>query len=90
MDIDGVAAAAVACDLVVSVGNSVAHIAAACGCQTWLLASVGASWRWMFEGERTPWYDSVRIFRQKKLGDWDVVLEQLSAALDAKLRDELR
>ena len=90
MDIDGVAAAAVACDLVVSVGNSVAHIAAACGCPTWLLASVGASWRWMFEGERTPWYDSVRIFRQKKLGDWDVVLEQLSAALDAKLRDELR
>lgn len=89
VDLDGVAAVASACDLVVSVGNSVAHLSAACGVRTWLLASVGASWRWMFEGSRTPWYDSVRIYRQRQLGSWDAPLDQISKSLDVLIRDEV-
>ena len=88
-DLDGVAAAASACDLVVSIGNAVAHLAAACGVRTWLLAPVGGSWRWMFEGERTPWYDSVRVYRQPAPGDWDAPLMELSRDLDALLGTKL-
>jgi ADP-heptose:LPS heptosyltransferase len=88
-DLDGVAAAAAACDVVVSIGNAVSHLAAACGVPTWLLAPVGGSWRWMFEGTRTPWYDSVRIYRQPTPGDWDTPLAQLSRDLDGLLGNQL-
>jgi ADP-heptose:LPS heptosyltransferase len=76
-DLDGVAAAICACDLVVSVGNTVAHLSAACGVPTWLLAAQAASWRWMFSGDRTPWYNAVRIFRQAELGQWDYTFSDL-------------
>ncbi|MBM4230957.1 MAG: hypothetical protein FJ184_09440 [Gammaproteobacteria bacterium] len=86
-DLDGVAALALACDLVVSVGNAVAHLSAACGVRTWLLAAVEASWRWMFEGQRTPWYDSVVIYRQQTRGDWDDPLDRISSNLQALIKD---
>ena len=82
-DLDGVAAVAAACDLVVSIGNAVAHLSAACGVRTWLLASVGGSWRWMFEGSRTPWYESVSIYRQQSLGNWQAPLQELASDFDA-------
>ena len=86
VDIDGVAAAVRACDLVVSVGNTVAHLAAACGTPTWLLAAKGTSWRWMFSGERTPWYEAVRIFRQLEIGQWDETLINLEREFDRYLK----
>ncbi len=85
-DLDGVAAVAAACDLVVSIGNAVAHLSAACGVRTWLLASVGASWRWMFEGNRTPWYESVLIYRQQSLGNWEAPLQELASDFDALIK----
>jgi hypothetical protein len=51
------------------------------GKPTWLLASHDPDWRWGWEGATTPWYPSVRIFRQTTPGDWGPVLDQVRAAL---------
>ncbi|GAB4061870.1 glycosyltransferase family 9 protein [Uliginosibacterium sediminicola] len=62
-------------DLVISVDTAVAHLAAALGKPVWLLLPVGADWRWGQSGEQTPWYPSMRIFRQTQYGNWrDVAL----------------
>ncbi len=76
-DLDGLAAIMSECDLIVSVGNSVAHLAAAIGRPTWVLVPVAGSWRWMFSGTSTPWYPTVRIFRQQVIGEWDTVLGEV-------------
>ena len=75
-------AALVACmDLVISVDTSVAHLAAALGKPVWLLLPFSPDWRWLEDGEDSPWYPSMRIFRQPATGDWPTVLRQLAAAL---------
>ena len=68
-------------DLVISVDSSVAHMAGALGKQTWTLLSHGADWRWMLEGETTPWYPTMRLFRQTRPGDWSGVIERVAEAL---------
>jgi len=86
-DIDGVAALAKACDLVISVSSSVVHVAAAVGCPTWVLvpAAGGNLWYWMREADHTPWYSSVTIFRQDRRGEWQGVLQQVADHLQARL-----
>ena len=87
-DIDGVAALAAACDLVISVSNTVVHIAAALGRPTWVLvpASAGNLWYWMRGENPTPWYASTTIFRQRRLGQWQDTLLTIAG----KLRDLAR
>lgn len=68
-------------DLVVSVDTAVAHLAGALGVQTALLVSTQPDWRWRDKGDTTPWYDSVRIFRQKEPGNWRELLARLWAIL---------
>jgi tetratricopeptide (TPR) repeat protein len=82
-DLDGLAALMSACDLVVSIGNTTAHLAAALGRPTWVLTPKVGSWRWMAHGETTPWYPSTRVFRQSQPGDWASVLLAVSLALDS-------
>jgi len=55
---------------VVSVGNATAHLSGALGQRTWVLLPYVAGWRWLHEGERCPWYQSVRLYRQAASGDW--------------------
>jgi tetratricopeptide (TPR) repeat protein len=86
-DFDSLAAIIEACDLIVCVGNSTAHLAAALGKPTWVLTPLDGSWRWMYKGATTPWYPSVRVFRQRRAGDWEDVLSDLQQAL-AKLETE--
>ncbi|CAE6769695.1 tetratricopeptide repeat protein [Paraburkholderia haematera] len=73
-------------DLVISVDTSVAHLAAAMGKPVWLLNRFAGCWRWLRDREDSPWYSSVRLFNQPQQGGWDVVLEQVAAALQQTFR----
>jgi tetratricopeptide (TPR) repeat protein len=87
-DLDGVAALAVACDLVISVSNTTVHLAGAVGAPVWALIPPPAvqPWYWFAQGEDTPWYDSVRLFRQAANETWSHVIKRTAAELRARLK----
>ncbi len=68
-------------DLVVTIDTAIAHLAAALGKPVWLMVSVNCCWRWLQNRADSPWYPTVRIFRQEKLGEWGSVLERVSQEL---------
>ena len=68
-------------DLVVSTCTSVPHLSAALGKPTWLMISFNADWRWLLNRSDSPWYQSVRLFRQETLNDWEEVLREIKCAL---------
>lgn len=68
-------------DLVISVDTSVAHLAGALGKPVWTLLPFAPDWRWMLEREDTPWYPSMRLFRQSTIGDWQGVFQKLKEEL---------
>jgi tetratricopeptide (TPR) repeat protein len=68
-------------DLVISVDTSVAHLAAAMGKPVWLLSRVNGCWRWLTGREDSPWYGSVRVYRQAAPGHWAPTLARLAADL---------
>lgn len=68
-------------DLVITVDTSVAHLAGAMGKPTWLLLMKHADWRWGRNEEDSPWYRSVRQFRQTVQGEWAPVVEKVRVAL---------
>jgi uncharacterized protein (TIGR03032 family) len=69
-------------DLVITVDTPVAHMSGALGKPVWTLLSHVADWRWMLEGETTPWYPTMRLFRQTRPGDWTGVIERVAEALN--------
>jgi hypothetical protein len=77
-------------DLVITVDTSVAHMAGALGKKVWTLLSCVPDWRWMLEGEATPWYPTMRLFRQTQLGDWTGVIERVAEALRRESKFETR
>jgi hypothetical protein len=76
-----VAAAIRHLDLVVSIDTSVAHLAGAMGAPVWLLLQWSPDWRWPRTGERTPWYPTMRIFRQQRYDEWGGTFSQVARAL---------
>lgn len=68
-------------DLVITIDTAVAHLAGALGARTWLILPYAAEWRWLTQREDTPWYPTMRIFRQPKAGDWPSVIARLVDAL---------
>jgi tetratricopeptide (TPR) repeat protein len=78
-DFEQTAGAVMALDLVITVDTSVAHLAAALGKPTWLLVPWTADWRWMLEREDTPWYPTMRLFRQRRGQDWAEVVARVAA-----------
>ncbi len=68
-------------DLVITVDTAVAHLTGALGKPVWLLLCFAADWRWLLEREDSPWYPSMRLFRQEHLGDWVGVFAQVIIAL---------
>jgi len=80
-DIDCFAAQVAAMDLVITIDNSTAHVAGALGVPTWLLLPFAPDWRWLLEREDSPWYPTVRLFRQPRAGDWDAVMEAVRRVL---------
>ena len=73
-------------DLVISVDTSVAHLAGATGKPIWMLLSYVHDLRWMLDRRDSVWYDSMKLFRQPKLGDWDSVFNDVSNELKNLLR----
>lgn len=78
-----------AMDLVISVDTFPAHLAGALGVPTWTLLPLACDWRWMDARDDTPWYPTMRLFRQQREGDWRGVLARVVRAL-GELRDERR
>ncbi|MBT8340831.1 MAG: hypothetical protein KJP07_12520, partial [Desulfatitalea sp.] len=72
-------------DLVVTVDTAVAHLAGAMGRPVWMLVPFIPDWRWGMDGMRTPWYPTMRLFRQPKLKDWATVVDRMARALPAAL-----
>ncbi len=68
-------------DLVISVDTSVAHVAGAIGQPVWLMLPTAADWRWGRAGPTTPWYHSMRLFRQESRGDWSSVVQRIKTDL---------
>ena len=70
-----------ALDLVITVDTAVAHMAGALGVPVWLALPFNPDWRWLLEREDSPWYPSMRLFRQRRPGDWADVFARLAAEL---------
>jgi tetratricopeptide (TPR) repeat protein len=68
-------------DLVISVDTSVAHLSGALGKRTWILLPFSPDWRWLLDRDYSPWYPRVKLYRQKQIGDWNGVLNQVSSDL---------
>lgn len=68
-------------DLVISVDTMVAHLAGAMGKPVWTLLTFAADWRWMLDRNDSPWYTSMRLFRQNQPGDWRSVVSRVTTML---------
>jgi tetratricopeptide (TPR) repeat protein len=82
-DLADAAAVVAGLDLVISVDSCIAHLAGALGRPTWTLLPHAPDWRWMLGRADTPWYASMRLFRQPRPGDWPAVVADVAAALGA-------
>jgi tetratricopeptide (TPR) repeat protein len=80
-DFSDTAALVEALDLVISVDTAVAHLAGAMGKPVWLLNRFDTDWRWLLERNDSPWYPSMRVFRQPSPGDWRSVMVAVREAL---------
>lgn len=81
MDFTNTAALCVCLDAIISVDTSVAHLCGALGLRTWVLLPETPDWRWMRHRDDTPWYPSMKLYRQTTAGDWNGVLERVAADL---------
>lgn len=80
-DYDQTAAFVCALDLVISVQTALVHLGGALGRPVWVMVPAVAEWRYQQSGESLPWYPSVRVWRQERLGDWQTVITQISDQL---------
>jgi ADP-heptose:LPS heptosyltransferase len=69
-------------DLIISVDTSVVHLAGAMGRNVWALLPFAPDWRWMLHRDDSPWYPTMRLFRQAQRGNWDSVMNHVAAELD--------
>jgi hypothetical protein len=88
-DFEDTAAILTLLDVLVSVDSSPVHLAGALGCPAWVMLPFVPDWRWLLDRQDTPWYPSVRLFRQQVAGQWLPVIESIAAAL-GELRDSAR
>ena len=68
-------------DLVITCDTSIGHLSGALNCPTWIMLGKHHDWRWFFDNEKSPWYPSVKLFRQSKLQDWKTSFEYMKQTL---------
>lgn len=68
-------------DLLITIDSAVAHLAGATGAEVWTLIAANNDWRWLTGRTDTPWYASMRLFRQLKVQDWDAVFADVEREL---------
>jgi ADP-heptose:LPS heptosyltransferase len=73
-------------DLVITIDTAMAHLAGALGRPVWTLLSAFPDWRWLLDRDDSPWYPTMRLFRQRHAGDWDPVVQEVAAALRQLVR----
>ena len=71
-------------DIVISVDTSIAHIAATMNKNTWIIIPHVPDFRWGLKGQKTIWYDNVKLYRQKKINNWNDVINDLKKDLIKK------
>jgi hypothetical protein len=73
-----------ALDLVITIDTSIAHLAGGLGRPVWMVVPYWADWRWMIDRTDSPWYPTMRIFRQPQPGEWEPVFAELASALSKR------
>src|SRR5262249_50760249 len=68
-------------DLVITSDTATAHLAGALGVPVWVALPLGADWRYLLDRQDSPWYPTMRLFRQNRLGDWGEVFERVAVEL---------
>ena len=76
-------------DLVITVDTATAHLAGAISAPVWTLLCHTPDWRWLLGRDDSPWYPSMRLFRQSKWGDWDSVIAKVASALRSLISEKL-
>ena len=84
------AAVVSALDLVISTDTSVAHLAGALARPVWTALPVVPEWRWLLDRSDSPWYPTMRLFRQTRRGDWESVVAALAAVLEPLAAERAR
>src|SRR5205085_4235399 len=79
------AAVMMSLDLIVTVDTSVAHLAGALGLPVWVVLPYAADWRWLLGRSDSPWYPTMRLFRQSRFGDWVEVFERLAGEITLEM-----
>lgn len=72
-------------DLVVTADTAIGHLAGALGRPVWIALTVSPDWRWLLHRKDSPWYPSVRLFRQPTLGNWRAVFEEMARVLEKQV-----
>ncbi len=72
-------------DLVITCDTALGHLAGALGVPVWIVLPFAPEWRWLLDRDDSPWYPTVRLFRQERLGDWDGVFARVAAELRRRL-----
>jgi hypothetical protein len=89
-NLDDFAAQTAAMDLVISIDNSTVHMAGALNVPIWVMLPAVPDWRWMLDRSDSPWYPSVRLFRQALAGEWTPVIERVAEELKRGIADRNR
>ena len=86
-NLDDFAAQISALDLIISISNTTVHMSGALGKEVWTLLPYIPDWRWMLKREDTPWYPTMKLFRQNQINDWSNVFQQVSLALKLHIKN---
>jgi ADP-heptose:LPS heptosyltransferase len=74
-------------DLIVTSDTAVAHLSGALGVPVWVALTVAPDWRWMLERVDSPWYPTMRLFRQRHEGEWSEVFQRMAQELAKRATD---